>query len=237
MTDTLVLPRELAAAPIAHRGLHVEEAPENSLGAARKAIAAGYAIELDLQPSADGEAMVFHDSDLARLTGESGLVWHRTAAELGALRLDGQPSEPVPTFEQFLQTVAGRAMLFVELKGDAPAEMNDRVLARAASLLERYDGPAAFMSFDRRLVSEARRVAPTRVSGLVAEGGVLDLPSLGAGFVTHFYEHLPSDETEALRAAGVPVLAWTIQSQPAADLALRFADQITFSGFTPTLRG
>jgi glycerophosphoryl diester phosphodiesterase len=233
MTDRIILPRACVAAPIAHRGLYDESAPENSLGAARRAIAGGYAIELDLQPSADGEAMVFHDSDLERLTGEAGAVWERSAADLGALRLGGRSDEPIPSFEQFLETVDGRAMLFVELKGDAPAAANDAVLARAAALLARYDGPAAFMSFDRRLVAEARRVAPERPAGLVAANGALDLAALGAGFVTHFYENLPTEETATLRAEGVPVLAWTIQSQAAADIALRVADQITFSGFTP----
>lgn len=237
MPETLILPRSAIAAPIAHRGLYGaavgDGAPENSLGAARNAIAKGFAIELDLQPSADGEPMVFHDAALDRLTDGDGRIWERSVAELSELRLNGRAGEPIPSFAQFLDLVAGRAMLFVELKGDAPDAANDAVLERAAALLRTYDGPAAFMSFDRRLVEAARRAAPERPAGLVAEGGVLDLPALGAGFVTHDLQALPTEETVALRAGGTPVLAWTIKDRAAAERARLVADQITFSGFLP----
>ena len=73
--------------PIAHRALHGPGAPENSRAAVRAAVAAGYGVELDVQPSADGVAMVFHDEDLLRLTGEAGRIAGRSAAELGALTL------------------------------------------------------------------------------------------------------------------------------------------------------
>ena len=72
--------------PIAHRGLHDAGSGviENSLSALAAAAAAGYGIELDVQLSADGEAMVFHDYALDRLTAETGPVRARTAAALRA---------------------------------------------------------------------------------------------------------------------------------------------------------
>src|SRR5215211_2953338 len=75
---------------VAHRGLWSPDgAPENSLGAFQAACAAGYGVELDVQLSADGEAMVFHDDDLARLTGAAGRVRDHNAADLMQLRLGG----------------------------------------------------------------------------------------------------------------------------------------------------
>ena len=63
-------PGWLVAQPIAHRGLHAktEDVIENSSSAARAAIARGFAIECDIQRSSDGNAMVFHDEALERLT-------------------------------------------------------------------------------------------------------------------------------------------------------------------------
>lgn len=75
--------------PLAHRALHdaSEGRPENSMAAIRAAIAGGYGIEIDLQLSRDGDAMVFHDYDLARLTGEPGAIQQRSTEELSSLRL------------------------------------------------------------------------------------------------------------------------------------------------------
>ncbi len=76
--------------PIAHRGLWTPDgAPENSLAAFQAACAAGYGIELDVQLTADGEAMVFHDDNLERMTGAEARLRDRTAADLRELRLAG----------------------------------------------------------------------------------------------------------------------------------------------------
>src|SRR5436305_635160 len=91
----------LTARPIAHRGFHdlSRGRPENSLAAAEAAVKAGYAIECDLHPAADGVPIVFHDDDLPRLTGVEGCVRDRTAAEVATLRLAGT-SEHVPMLEE-----------------------------------------------------------------------------------------------------------------------------------------
>ena len=83
------LPPAFLDRPIAHRALHDKSQgrPENSVEAIRAAVEAGYGIEIDLQLSSDGEAMVFHDYDLARLTAVEGPVRTRSAAELGAIPL------------------------------------------------------------------------------------------------------------------------------------------------------
>ena len=77
----------LGVAPIAHRGLHGDGRVENSRAAFEAAIAAGHGIELDVQISRDGKAMVFHDATLERLTTESGAVAARNASELATVAL------------------------------------------------------------------------------------------------------------------------------------------------------
>src|SRR6187401_1895693 len=73
---------KLIAKPFAHRGLHGPGRIENSRAAFEAAIAAGHGIELDVQSSADGRAMVFHDSTLDRLADGAGPVCGLVAAEL-----------------------------------------------------------------------------------------------------------------------------------------------------------
>src|ERR1700751_3310329 len=92
----------LFAPAIAHRGLWTKDGPpENSLAAFEAACEAGYGIELDVQLSSDGEAMVFHDSKLERLTGREGRVRDHTAADLAAMKLPGG-EETIPTLADTL---------------------------------------------------------------------------------------------------------------------------------------
>ncbi len=90
----------------AHRGLWDKEVPENSLSAFRRAARAGYGVELDIRPSADGEAMVFHDASLRRMCGKEGFVHELTAAELALLRLSGT-KEAIPTLREALAALGG----------------------------------------------------------------------------------------------------------------------------------
>ena len=105
--------------PYAHRGLWGEGLPENSLGAFRAAADKGFAIELDIQLSADGVVMVFHDYTLDRVCGRAGKVCEHTAAELGRMPLNGIEAECIPTLAEVLDAVDGRVPLLIELKGES----------------------------------------------------------------------------------------------------------------------
>ncbi|MGY3420625.1 glycerophosphoryl diester phosphodiesterase [Bradyrhizobium sp. F1.13.4] len=84
-------PDWLTARPVAHRGLHdiARGIVENMPGAVQAAIAGNFSIEVDIQLSADGEAMVHHDHALGRLTETTGPLVDKTAAELKALTFQG----------------------------------------------------------------------------------------------------------------------------------------------------
>lgn len=247
MSASPPLPAAFLARPIAHRGLHDAAAgvPENSLAALAAARARGFPMELDLQPSADGEAMVFHDDTLERLTAEAGPVAARPAAALSALRLLGTEAR-IPTLPEFL-AAAGGTPLLVELKtqGD-PAPLS----RRAAALLAAHPGPVAVMSFDPMMIATFAAAAPGVPRGLTAMRDWDDVPglaparraalarladfgALGCAFVSYRWSELPTPETAALRAAGVPVLCWTVRSPEAAAAVAPHADAITFEGFDP----
>ncbi|WP_134726210.1 glycerophosphodiester phosphodiesterase family protein [Paracoccus luteus] len=238
--------------PIAHRGLHGPGVPENSMAAMRAAADAGYGIELDLQPAADGTPLVFHDYDLARLTGGGGVVSALTVAAAGALRLAGT-DEAIPTLAEVLDEVAGRVPLLIEIKdqdGGLGPNMGD-LPARVAALVADYDGPVAVMSFNPEAVAAVRAAAPHVAVGLTscafpaddwpgvpparreALARLQDFDRVGASFISHHHADLANPAVAALAARGVPVLCWTIRSPEQADAAAAVAQNITFEGFAP----
>ncbi len=140
----------------AHRGLHGGAVPENSMAAFRKAVEAGYGIELDVQLSRDGEVMVFHDYTLARMTGKKEKLSSLTAAELQALRLN-KTRETIPTLRQVLLLVEGKVPLLVELKGE---RLNTALCEKTAALLRNYGGPYCVESFNPLLLRAMKKRLP-----------------------------------------------------------------------------
>ena len=132
----------------AHRGLHGEKngvlAAENSMTAFRRAVDAGFGIELDVHASADGVPVVFHDGTLKRVTGAEGRVEDKTAAELAALSLLGT-DEGIPTLAEVLKLVGGRVPLLVEIKANGASK---RAAELAAEVLAGYTGPYIVESFN-----------------------------------------------------------------------------------------
>ena len=251
------LPAAFLAAPIAHRGLHERGRGivENSRAAAEASIAAGYGIELDVQMTADGEAVVFHDDAMPRLTGEPGLVRDYTAAALGRILLT-DTAETVPTLAEFLALVAGRAPLLVEIK-DQDGSLGPDVgalEARVAALLEGYGGAAALMSFNPHSVAALASLAPERPRGLTtcafdtadwslpdyrrAELAALtDAERTGAAFVSHDRKDLANPALARLKAEGLPILTWTVRSLEQEADARRVADNVTFEGYRAAIPG
>ena len=238
----------LTARPIAHRGLHDFSTGmvENTASAFAAAIAGGYAIECDLQLTRDGEAVVFHDDHVERLTEGRGMVKDHTAAEMKQLTMRNS-TDKVQTLAELLTQVNGQVPLVIELKslwdGDA------RLAQRAIEELKSYSGPQCLMSFDPDAIAAVRRFAPHIIRGIVAERATdsyynsLPLPKqtelrtfshlarTRPDFVSFFYEELPWAPITALRASGMPIITWTIRSPQQAVMAMRCSDQITFEGF------
>ena len=156
--------------PYAHRGLWGGELPENSLAAFRAAADAGFAIELDIQLSKDGEVMVFHDYTLTRMCGVDAHVKDMTAAELGACRLGGS-EQKIPTFREVLDTVDGRVPLLVELKGE---DFSTDLVPAALAILKDYKGAWCMESFNPLLLRAVKKCAPHAVRGLLVTDLIRD---------------------------------------------------------------
>jgi glycerophosphoryl diester phosphodiesterase len=234
--------------PVAHRGLWTPDgAPENSLAAFQAACAGGYGIELDVQLTADGEAVVFHDDRLERMTGREGRLRDHTAAELGTFGLKGT-DEAIPTLADTLTMIGHRAMVFIELKtpfGDVgPLEK------RVTEVLVDHNGPTAVIGFNpyshawfadhhpqilRGLDSygwnddSARKLAPEMRKSLAA---LEQVEIARPDFLALGLDMLPSPRADLYRAKGMPIVAWTVRSPDQWEGVRDHCDNLIFEGFT-----
>lgn len=226
----------LKAQPYAHRGLHGAGIVENSRAAFRAAIALGHGIELDVQAARDGEAMVFHDATLERLTGASGTVTQHSVPELGQIRLSGT-TEGIPELAEIMTLIGGRVPVLIEVKAEGRHVAPLCLSVRRA--LEGYAGPAAIMSFNPLVCAWFRAHAPRIVRGLVvSEEGKRNLKgrlerwtsmaSAKPDFLAYDVRDLPSKFAGAARARGIPVLTWTVRDSTGERVAFAHADEAIY---------
>ena len=239
--------------PIAHRGLHDRSAGriENSVSAFDAALAHGFAIECDVQLTLDGDAVVFHDFELGRLTEERGDVVSRSTADLGAIALKGSGNDRIPTLEQVVKRIAGRVPLVIEIKSRF---VGDLTLAKRVAEIVGPDASAiAIKSFDPAIVACLADALPKVPRGFI-----------GMNSYEHpEFDHLPADQKHAMAtlalmpgmqpdflswrvadlddasplfqrlAPTLPIMSWTVRTEADRALAARFADQMVFEGFLP----
>ena len=242
----------LVARPIAHRGLHSPDQHvfENTGSAARAAIAAGCAIECDVQLTRDGEAVVFHDFTLDRLTGTRGAVVDRDVQSLTALAVGGS-GDHIMTLSDLLALVGGRTPLICEIKSAFDGDM--RLATRVATIATGYAGPLALKSFDPAVLVHLRETAALSSPlplGMVAEAHYDDpewaflsketrrmlvsfthVGETRPDFLSFHVNDLPHAATSLFRKAlGRPVMAWTVRTAVQRSAAVAWADQIVFEG-------
>ena len=242
----------LTARPIAHRGLHdrTRGIIENMPSAIDAAVVGNFAIEVDLQPSADGEAMVHHDYELGRLTQGTGELLALTADQLRQVGFK-HTSDHMMTLGELCARVAGRVPLVLEIKSRFNGDR--RLATRMAEVLASYTGPVAAMSFDPDQVCAIRDLMPDLPRGIVAERHYSDgewkqLPPekiremIGLRhafrtqphFVSYRVDDLPAPAPWIARNIfGCALITWTVRTPEQRARTLRYADQMTFEGFIP----
>lgn len=247
----MTAPDWLTAAPFTHRGLHDPSRgiPENSLAAFEASVEAGFPIELDVQRSADGRAVVAHDRELGRVTGLDVRVDRSTWAQMRDLRLGGT-DEGLPLLGDVLDLVAGRVGLMVEIKNferrTGPVEQ------AVADLLDGYDGPVCVASFNPGTVGWFATHRPDVLRGQTA-GPMRDVPVPGwlrfamsrmlanvrtrPHFLSYDLTGLPDPIVELWRR-GRPLVTWTVRTPDDLVKARAVADNFIFEGVAvPPVRG
>jgi len=234
----------LKARPVAHRGLHDSERGvlENTRTAFDLAIAANYTIECDLQISSDGQAVVFHDPNLTRLTTSDLDVNQLTATQLQQVNFKDS-NDKIQTLAQLLQQTDDRVPLVIELK--SLMDSDTTIAETAIEVLATYKGDFAIMSFSPILMKAIKSLSPQTLRGGVvapktenlwlqtSDIGKTVLGALDLDFVSYDVRGLPSAFVDNFRSPTKPIISWTIKDQKTADFAQKYCDQITFEGFTP----
>jgi glycerophosphoryl diester phosphodiesterase len=245
-------PDWLTARPVAHRGLHDRGRGiiENMPAAIAAAVAANFSFEVDLQLTADGEAMVHHDDELGRLTEGSGALLSKTAAELKQVAFK-ETAERMMSLGDLCALVKGRVPMVLEVKSHFDGDR--RLVARMAEVLAAYTGSVVGMSFDPDQVVALREAMPRLPRGIIAQRSYDDedwatlTQSQRAGmlqlrhgfrtrphFVAYWVDDLPALAPWIARHIfGCPLLTWTVRTQDQRDRAARYADQMIFEGFRP----
>jgi glycerophosphoryl diester phosphodiesterase len=232
---------------IAHRGLWSPDGPpENSLGAFQAACEAGYGIELDVQISADGEAMVFHDDDLERMTGAPGRIADHTAADLGQMRLKGS-DERIPTLVEAMVEIGHRAMVHVELK--TPYGQVGPLEQRVHEVIMDHNGPVCVIGFNPYSHAWFAERFPGVLRGLDSysyKGAEHMEPDQRASFARlehvsiarpHFLalglDMFPNEQAVKFRIEGMPIVAWTVRKPEQWHAIKEECDNLIFEGFRP----
>lgn len=241
--------KDLQGWSYAHRGLHGEGVPENSMAAFKAALDAGYGIELDVHLLSDGNLAVMHDSILNRTTGRAGHIEDLTTDDLKNYRLQGT-EETIPEFMDVLTLFNGKAPLIVELK---PENGNHAALAEAAcKMLDSYKGVYCIESFDPRCVAWLKKNRPDIIRGQLSENFTRsknDLPdhlrfllthnllnfTCVPDFIAYKYADRNSTISNALcrklwKAQGV---SWTLKTKEEYDTAVTEGWLPIFEGFRP----
>lgn len=245
-------PDWLTARPVAHRGLHdrARGIVENMPGAAQAAIDGHFAIECDIQLSADGEAMVHHDDALGRLTEGSGALLGLTAKALKAVSFKDTP-ERMMSLGDLCTLIRGRVPIIIEVKSHFDGDR--RLVRRMAEVLRNYSGPVAGMSFDPDQVVALREIMPELPRGIVAQRVYTEAewPEATAAqrngmrhlkhawrthpqFIAYWVNDLPAPAPWIARHIfGLPLLTWTVRTPEQRARAKSHADQMIFEGFRP----
>lgn len=236
-------PEWIKTQPIAHRGLHDERKPENSMAAFKAAEAAGYAIELDVQLMKDGNIAVFHDDFLDRMTSSEGDIRDLSVLELRQTSLKGN-AEPIPTLDKVFEQI--KAPIYIDVKSHGPAgKFEQRLLA----LIRHYKADVAVASFNPQTVLWFKEHAPDIPRGIISydyknsDLGLLERRKLRnlkynrrlkPDFISYDLRALPFWRVWIARKLfKIPVVTWTVQTEADLMKAKKVADNYVFEGLRP----
>lgn len=223
----------------AHRGLHGEGVPENSLAAFSGAAERGLGVECDIQRSRDGCAMLVHDWELERLTGVHGPLADHSAEELAQIAfLDSE--HKLARLDDLLPLVDGKVPILIEIKSRRGYDVR-RSCRAVASALQGYGGKHAVMSFDPRVCRWFTKHSPETLRGLVMREDALGLTQEAwqrhltlwfaqPEFIAYHVPDLSNPMVSSLRERGMPVLTWTVDSHDARVHGAAHADALIAEG-------
>ncbi len=231
---------------IAHRGLHDEKLPENSLAAFKNAVEKDYAIELDVRQIADGTVIVFHDDLLKRMTDKSGYAKNISCKHcLKEYKLNGT-DQVIPTLKEVLELVDGKVPLLIEIKNTGKVGSLEEAIW---DLLKDYKGEYAVESFNPYVLEWFKKNAPQVIRGQLSGSFIGENLSFIKKFALkrmmlnkcvsepHFivYESRALPNRFVKKYKHLPLLAWDVTSQKEYNRVVKHCDNIIFDNFIPKI--
>lgn len=228
--------------PIAHRGYHSSDIPENSVAAFSEAIKHEFNIELDVHKTKDDVLIIFHDNNLFRLTSFNKIVEDCTYSEIQKLVLN-KSNERIPTFKNVLDYVNGQVGLLIEIKAHPNVGKLEEMISQN---LDTYKGNFAVQSFDPLIVRWFYKNRPLYIRGQLSSGlkgekisslkkfllqslivNLISRPD----FVSYDYIYLNVWIKFVSIIFQIPIIAWTVHDVVTARKVRRTAKNIIFEGF------
>jgi len=226
---------------LAHRGLHNDIYPENSLGAYENAIKHGFAIELDIRVLKDGNLAIFHDDNLNRMCGVNKKIEDITLDEMKSYPLLNT-KYTIPTIQEVLSLVNGRVPIMAELK---PVSRKMKIAEKVYNVIKDYKGDIAIKSFNPLYMLWYKKNAPEVLRGMLSSYfHHTHLPwvyrslikrltfynRIKPDFISYDFNDLPN---KYLKNKSVPILTWTITSKQQEQEALKYAHNVIFQDYIP----
>lgn len=218
--------RSFLGLKFAHRGLHGDDIPENTLASFERAVDGGVGIEMDLQLTSDNEVVVFHDDDLVRSCGVHKRVRNITLTELRGHTIFNT-NHSVPLFSEVLSLVDGRVPLLIELKSYG-IKKGFRLCREVVEKLKNYKGSYCIESFNPLYLLWFRINHPHIARGLLLcrfpyKNSKRYIPAIfllrsmllnalsRPDFIAYDYSHRPLLALKLCRFIfRVPLFAWTV---------------------------
>lgn len=230
---------------IAHRGLHNDKYPENSLGAFENAIKNGYAIELDVHLISDGTIIVFHDDTLSRITSKDGYVKNLTKEELVDCKLCNSEYH-IPTLKEVFNLVNGQVPILIEIKNNSKVGELESALLKE---LKEYNGEFAIQSFNPYVLEWFKINAPDIPRGQLAgyfkneklsffkkfalKRMLLNKKISCPDFISYEAKKIPNRFVKFNKK--LPLLAWTVRNQDEYLRVVKHCDNVIFENFEPKI--
>lgn len=236
--------KEFLTKPIAHRGLHNEKHPENSLAAFRNAIDHGFPIEIDIHLTQDNNIYVFHDDNLKRMTGFDKPIKESKKEEISRLRLAGT-CEHIPTLDEVFNLVNGKVPLLIEIKKCGRPDETAKILS---AMIKSYNGVVAVQSFYPDYLYYFKKYSPKIKRGQLATASFPDdiphiqrflsrnmfgNPIVQPSFITYDFKCLPRAVVSFYKKHGMPILGYTVRSKEEENQAKKYCDNIIFENYMP----
>ena len=191
---------------IAHRGASAYE-PENTLCSFKKAIDMNTnLIEFDVRCSQDSHLVVIHDRKVDRTTDGSGLVEHKTLAELK--ELDAGNGEKIPTLEEVFEHFGGKTRFAIELKENG---IEDKIV----KLIKRYglEEDSFVISFKPNRLKVIKYLEPSIQTGLISFSSINFIKNAlncGADAVAPFHWFISDNTVRKARESGLHLFTYVV---------------------------